>query len=165
VVWEALETLRRPIKLSVLVSPVFSSVVVVVVFVVLKFNNPIFNFNPALVHFFSPATPIFMHIGVVHLLGNLLFQFGIGRELESVCGFWRTVSILFSFEILFLEHSFRTYFRVSFKPIQVLSCSSSFFVISRQSCTLLAVSGETSWRECSGLHWPFLLELQVHSMD
>eukprot|EP00301_Raphidiophrys_heterophryoidea_P008213 c13077_g4_i2.p1 GENE.c13077_g4_i2~~c13077_g4_i2.p1 ORF type:complete len:427 (+),score=89.60 c13077_g4_i2:739-2019(+) len=38
---------------------------------------------------FRLVTPVFMHIGVAHVLCNLLFQMNVCRELEELCGFWR----------------------------------------------------------------------------
>eukprot|EP00298_Acanthocystis_sp_HF-20_P015470 c21152_g2_i1.p1 GENE.c21152_g2_i1~~c21152_g2_i1.p1 ORF type:complete len:540 (+),score=147.09 c21152_g2_i1:61-1680(+) len=40
-------------------------------------------------------TPIFMHVGVVHLIGNLFGQIAIGGDIESLCGFTITAFLYF----------------------------------------------------------------------
>eukprot|EP00299_Pterocystis_sp_00344_P014695 c7293_g1_i3.p1 GENE.c7293_g1_i3~~c7293_g1_i3.p1 ORF type:complete len:498 (-),score=75.85 c7293_g1_i3:57-1502(-) len=42
---------------------------------------------------FRFVTPIFMHVGVLHLIPNLLFQYHIGKEIEATAGFWRMAAI------------------------------------------------------------------------
>lgn len=44
-------------------------------------------------HLWSPLTAIFLHGGVMHLLGNLYFLYIIGDNLEDVLGHWRYLGL------------------------------------------------------------------------
>ena len=54
------------------------------------------KFNPYIIHqheYYRFLTPIFLHIGLEHILFNSVFLYMIGRQMEYEIGHWRFLAV------------------------------------------------------------------------